>query len=497
VGGETQESTSFLGRFTVLRGAPRELWMIFAVHLVGYVSYKIMNWTFVLWLSYDLGYSDQQAGWWVACWSALMTLFTVFVGSLTDAIGVRKALILSLWVCIVTRIIMTFVTVKWLALGLGMFPVALGEALGTPAMVAATRRFSTTAQRSISFSLFYASMNVGILISSFLFDHVRQTLGEPVGHLVIPLLNLELTTYRVLFLVSLVFQCLLFPLLYLGMREGVEATEDGIRLAPEQRKHAHEAFLTALWLTTRDAVRESVHIFAGLWRQSGFYRFLGFLGLAAFMRLIFVHMDYTYPKFGIRELGAGAPVGRLYAINAFLIIFFVPLVGALSQRITAFNMVTFGSVIGATSVFIMTLPQTWFQTLADSGCVRWLAHAGLGLELGPEQGVNPWYVMIFLYIVLLSVGESFYSPRLYEYAAAIAPKGQEGSYMSLSYLPFFLAKMSVATSSGVLLARYCPETGPRHSHTLWLIIAVTTAICPIGLITLRRWIRVREAGREE
>ena len=68
--------------------------------------------------------------------------------------------------------------------------------------------------------------------------------------------------------------------------------------------------------------------------------------------------------------------------------------------------------------------------------------------------------------------------------------------MSLSYLPFFLAKMGVATFSGVLLARYCPETGPRHSETLWLVIALTTTICPAGLILLRRRIRVHEAGRE-
>jgi hypothetical protein len=98
---------------------------------------------------------------------------------------------------------------------------------------------------------------------------------------------------------------------------------------------------------------------------------------------------------------------------------------------------------------------------------------------------------------VLSVGEAIYSPRLYEYAAAIAPKGQEGSYMSLSYLPFFLAKLCVTTFSGVLLQKYCPEHGPRNSNKLWLIIALTTTIAPIGLIVLRNYIRVAEAGREE
>jgi hypothetical protein len=41
---------------------------------------------------------------------------------------------------------------------------------------------------------------------------------------------------------------------------------------------------------------------------------------------------------------------------------------------------------------------------------------------------------------------------------SIAPEGQEGSYMALSVLPFFIAKFFVGMLSGFLLATYCPET---------------------------------------
>ena len=105
--------------------------------------------------------------------------------------------------------------------------------------------------------------------------------------------------------------------------------------------------------------------------------------------------------------------------------------------------------------------------------------------------------MIFFFIVLLSVGEAFYSPRLYEYTAAIAPKGQEASYMAMSSLPFFLAKLGVAPVSGVLLARFCPDTGLRHSGTLWLLIGLSTMIAPAGLFVFQRFIRVHEAGRDD
>lgn len=495
---DAPQSGGLISKFTVLRGATRELWIVFLIKLLGIIAYSVMNRTFVLWLSHDLGYSDQAAGYWVGLWSALMTLCTVLIGSLTDAIGLRRAFLLGVYVCVLARFFLTFSAAPAIAIGLGLIPLALGEALGTPVMVAAIRRYSTTAQRSISFSIFYAVMNVGFLAASMIFDFVRRDwLGEH-GSVRIPLFwtdgFIELSSYRVLFLISLGVQITLVPVMLFGLREGVEATDHGVVITPEQPKYPGVNLVRAFALMVRDTLAETARIFAGLWRQPGFYKFLGFLALAAFVRLIFIQMDYVYPKFGIRELGAGAPVGTLWGLNSLLIIFLVPLVGAVSQRIPAYSMVSVGSAVAAASVFIMALPTAWFQTLADGWLGTFVGH--IYLRVPANQPIHPYYVMIFIYVVILSIGESIYSPRLYEYAASIAPKGQEASYMSLSYLPFFVAKLCVSTFSGVLLAHFCPEDGPRDSATMWLIIASITAIAPIGLFTLRRFIRVAEAGRD-
>jgi dipeptide/tripeptide permease len=368
----------------------------------------------------------------------------------------------------------------------------MGEALMGPVLVAAIRRYTTTAQRSISFSLFYVMMNVGILFGNLVFDYVRKGLGEAAG-LTVPILDAHLSTYRTLFLVS---ACLSVPnlvILYLFLRGGVEATDEGVKITPEQSKYGGEGVATRLGLTIRDAFRDTARIFGGLWRHPGFYRFLLFLSLASFMRLVIAHMYYTYPKFGIRDLGPGAPVGRLWAVNPFTIIILVPIVGALSQKISAYRMVVCGSIIAASSLFLMAMPPQWFQPLADGMLGDLIAHRWLGVV----GRVNPYYVMIFVYVFWFSVGEAIYSPRLYEYAAAIAPKGQEASYSALSFLPFFLAKVFVGMFSGKMLAAYCPPTGPRHSEKLWLIIAITAAVAPVGLVALRRFIRVHEAGRED
>src|SRR5205814_7794945 len=126
----------------------------------------------------------------------------------------------------------------------------------------------------------------------------------------------------------------------------------GLTFAPETKKYPHATLWQSFWLTARDSAKDTIRLFVELMRQTGFYRLLAFLGLIAFLKLIFMQMYYVFPTFGIRELGEGAPVGRLWAINSILIIFLVPIVGALTQRFPAYAMVILGGAISAASVFV-------------------------------------------------------------------------------------------------------------------------------------------------
>src|SRR2546423_6839283 len=148
-------------------------------------------------------------------------------------------------------------------------------------------------------------------------------------------------------------------------------------------------------------------------------------------------------------------------------------------------MVIIGGAICAAGVFIMALPTTWFLSAAETGVGQWIGHSYLGLQ----GAIHPYYIMSALYLIVFSVGEAFYSPRVYEYAAAIAPKGQEASYGALAYIPFLIGKLLVGTA-GWLLAAFCPEHGPRHCGTMWLIFALAATVAPTGLLLFRRYIRV-------
>ena len=95
---------NFLKKFTVLRGAPRELWIIYGAYILENLAYKAgASTVLTLWLSSDLGYGDVKAGAMIATWSAIMTLLTVLVGSLTDALGIRRTFLLGFTVCLGSR----------------------------------------------------------------------------------------------------------------------------------------------------------------------------------------------------------------------------------------------------------------------------------------------------------------------------------------------------------------------------------------------------------
>src|ERR1700756_766625 len=191
----------FIAKFTVLKGAQRELWLTFLIKFLIYTAYSVTNKTMVLWLSKDLGFSDQGAGalvGWV--WAPLMTVFTLLAGSVTDAIGLRRTFFLGVAICTVARSVMVATTIPSLALACGLLPLAVGEALGTPVLLAATRCYSTMRQRSMAFSIIYSVMNIGYVAAGYLFDYVRQL------NLHVSLFGFEPSSYQQLFIVSLIFR---------------------------------------------------------------------------------------------------------------------------------------------------------------------------------------------------------------------------------------------------------------------------------------------------
>ncbi len=477
-----------------LRGAPREMGVTFGLKFFSVTAYKILNFLVSMWLIRHLGFNEQQAGFIIVAWGLFMTASTIVAGSLTDALGLRRTLFLGVTISVLTRLVMALATNKVVALVCGLMPLAIGEALCTPVLVAAMRLYAKPSQRTVAFSLFYALMNFGFMFGYFISDGVmgKVKIDELVA---VPMLGFKLSSFSVLILVSMVVDLVMFPLIWF-LKPGVQMTEAGFVPLPT-KDHVFPPGMGVMGrtrLTVVNATSDTVKALRGLFTSKGFVSLLGFLLMIGLLKIVFNLMDYVLTPFAAREIGAEAvsKVGRLNATNSIMILVLAPLVGILTRKYASYTMVIIGGFITAASFIFMCAPTSMFEGLASG----WLGKAIGNGYLGIVGSVHPYLVMIFLWQVMFSIGEAFYSPRVYEYAASIAPPGQEASYSSLSYIPLLIGKISTGLAFGSLLNRYCPKEGPRNSGMMWLIIGLMVLVAPLGLLFLQRFIRVPEAGRE-
>ena len=148
------------------------------------------------------------------------------------------------------------------------------------------------------------------------------------------------------------------------------------------------------------------------------------------------------------------------------------------------------SVIGLTLAFL-ALPPAMFDGITAGPVGQWIGRTYLEMK----GDIHPYLVMILFWQIVFSFGEAFYSPRVYEYAVSIAPKGQEASYASLSAVPLLMGKAINSAAFAGLLTAYCPAEGPRDPGKMWLIAGCLVLVAPVALLLLRRFIRVPEEGR--
>jgi dipeptide/tripeptide permease len=141
------------------------------------------------------------------------------------------------------------------------------------------------------------------------------------------------------------------------------------------------------------------------------------------------------PKYWLRTIGPDAAIGTLNMINPIGIVIGLILFIPITNKFNIFNMLVYGSMVSALSLFPMALPWQLYGTDIAT------AH----------------YMMAIACMALLTVGEVIWSPKLNEYTAAIAPAGQEGTYLGMTMIPWFLAKTVVSLLSGHMLVRWSPE----------------------------------------
>lgn len=440
--------------FGVLRDNPREFWAVQTVNFLDMLAF----WTFMnistVFLSGTLGWDDVGAGYVFTAFSMLVTISLFFTGFLTDTLGIRKALLLSMVLLFVGRGGIA-VCGLWEGLPQRAWVAVPFFLLCSPAVAmtqtlyqAANKRFSSKRSRSASFNCWYLAMNLGAMAAGYTIDLVRLKLGLPDAWIY----ALGACTSVLSFLVALSL-----------VRRETQVVGEGETPEPEPASQGPRARPWA--------------IFKSIVHQPNFWRFMVLMVSVLGVRAAILYFPMLMPKYWMRVIGEGVEMGFLQSINPTIIIFGIVLTIPLAHRFKVFNVLVMGATVAALSLFILVLPWSWF---------------------GPDPATGYLRMAIWM-AVLNSLGELFWSPKLQEFTAAIAPRGQEGSYYGLSMMPWFFAKLVVSSLSGHMLARFCPEgIGDRiraggvpfweSPEAMWLLLFLWALLGPILALVLARWL---------
>ncbi len=440
--------------FGVLRDNPREYWAIQIVNFLDSAAYFSLIAIVTVFLTSNIGWNDVHAGYIITGFTSLVTISLIFSGFFTDSLGIRRSVLLAIFVQLISRgglLVLGLWTDApyrmWLVV-LFLVLTAPGLAMTITVFQAANKRFSSRRSRSASFNLWYLIMNLGGVVGGLLIDVVRLRLQIDNSYIfAFGVLSGVLSILTALFLIT---------------------REHGVEDEPEEPTDS-----AGNKLPTKSAWE----IFTSVVRESAFWRFIVLMVAFLGVRAVFTYMYLLMPKYWIRIIGEDVEMGFLQAVNPILIVVGLILFIPLANKFNVFKMLVFGAIISSFSLIMLVLPWQWFSSDMAVGYFR----------------------MSLAMLILLSLGEVIWSPKLNEYTAAIAPTGQEGSYLGMSMMPWFFAKTTVGIMSGHMLVRWCPEgTGQKIAagglafwdspEAMWLLLFFWAILGPLLAIVFSGWL---------
>ena len=424
----------------ILFSASRAFWLVNLVNFGDGIAYfGVLN-LLTLFLHRDAGFSDHATGIAVSVFTGLVTLCMFGGGFVSDRLGVRHALTLSLGGVLVGRVLMTLspgvggaaTPMLWS----GLVVMGIAEGIIQPALYAGVKEFTDPRTATIGYSLLYSIMNLGIAAETFVSPFIR--VGGPAGSGSTAGLGWGITG---VFWVMIVVTVVMLAANVLLFTRRVEQRD---RTVAYVVKSEHDSRTLAEKLRALPFLDP---------------RFIFFIFILLPVRTLFAHQWLTLPDYVMRcfPSAVGARYEWFQGLNPAVIVIFVPLIAALTRKVNIITMMILGTAVSAVTTFILV--------------------------------PGPNLTTLIVYVLLFSFGEAMWSSRFLEYVADLAPAGQVGAYMGLAGIPWFLAKATTGLYSGPMIARFLPEHGPQDSGTMWLVYGCIAMISPVGLLIGRRWVQ--------
>lgn len=430
--------------FIDLFHASQALWGINLSYLLEGLTYFGVVGLLAIFFNDYIGLDDISAGQMVGFLTAGITLGMLFMGATVDLIGPRRSLLLSLFLMLVGRILLTlspelgtrglWSSSHWLAMG-GLMGIILGYGIYQPACYAAVRQFTSEKTAAMGYAMLYAIMNLGGFLPGLLSPPVRRAYG----------ITGVFWVYVALTVAGIFVIAFLLTRKAIAKATAQAENEREEKSVQEEKKPLKEQILFYL---KNFPVRDS--------------RFMFFIFILIPVQTLFAHNWLTLPQYCNRAFTGVVSDNYEFFVNFSPLLIFVltPVVTALTFKKNTYTMMIIGTFVMAAPTFI--------------------------LALGPN------IVGLFAYLILATLGEATWSARFLQWVAEIAPKSMTGIYMGIGQFPWFLTKVITSLYSGWFLMRYCPAgvpPGQMHTGTMWFIYGVIALMTPAGLLLASNWMR--------
>ena len=392
----------------------------------------------------DVGFSEDMAGVTVSFFTGAVTLFMLIGGFVSDNVGVRRALTLSLLFLLVGRLLLLGPSASGpggAAMSFSMLSLllmAIGSGVLQPALYAGVKEYTDQKSASMGYAFLYSIMNLGIVAELWVSPFIRMAWAEHVEG-ASPDDPAAGISGAFLFCAAITAAMLLAHLV-LFTRRVEERDRQLTEPEPEPEAATGTVWQRIKALPVMDA------------------RFLFFIFILLPVRTLFAHQWLTMPDYVTRcfPVEVGQRFEWISGLNPLIIVIFVPLITAFTQRVHVFTMMIVGSLITALSTFMI---------------------AG-----------EPDLTLLLAYVVAFSLGEAAWSSRFLEYVADLAPAGKVGAYMGIALLPWFVAKFTTGLYSGFMVGEFIPKEGPQDPGPMWMIYGFIALLSPIGLLLARKWL---------
>ncbi|MBQ9244014.1 MAG: MFS transporter [Proteobacteria bacterium] len=453
-----------LDTFKAFLHAPREILGINLINIFEGMAYFGILTYLMLFMTKNVELSDVHASWVVSGFLMLITLSQLFLGGVSDKVGPKKMLGITIIILLISRIILGSSELLFASSGTGVGSIfffvvcgsllcaALAYGVFNPAIYSLTRMYSDKKTSAVSYAMLYAGMNLGAFIIGLLLPIIRRAAGDQtddagkvISQGLLPGTNG--ISGAMIFIAGIMVIVLILYVVFIARSKTKPFMDPKEESEDKPKSNVHLSLLD----------RIKAHPLADL-------KFDFFIFILIPVQTLFAYQNILIPSYLERCYTEFPTISGNYEtfsnLNPLIVFISAPVIAALTAKQPVYKMMIIGTTVMAIPTFLLCL------------------------------GTTPATFLTF--ILIGSIGESMWQPRFLQHVTQIAPKEKIGAYVGIANLPWFMTKFIVGLYVGFFMERFIPDLAKHPEatqmpETMWLIFACIAMISPVALFLARKW----------